>query len=159
MEFQPIESLSPYKDLVPQEDRASELGRFVNEWLTPQLDQINELRLIAYHKDTMRKIATVALGINSQLSSWIPRAERYKRQRKNEISGGVRERALADKKAGVRSWTEPMIKAQIDADMAVWDALVQSLEMVRQDMSTYISFAQTTMKTMTTEEYSGNLQT
>jgi hypothetical protein len=158
-EFQPIESLAPYKDLVPQEDRASELQRFVTEWLAPQLAEINRLREVAVHKGIMYQMGLTALGVNSQLSSWIPRAQRYRRQRKQETGDSVRARAAADAKAVPPiKWTEARIKDHIDAELALWDALIDSLRSVREDMMTIISFTQSTMRWMQTEEFQGNLQ-
>ncbi len=158
MDFQPIESLAPYKDLIPPEDRASELERFVTEWLTPQLDRLNVLRREALHKVVFYDMGLVALGINSQLSSWIPRSERYRRQRKGEIVSAVRDRAHADHAAKTRKWTEATIKAQVDSELAVWDALVQSLKMVREDMFAIISFTQSSMRNIRNEELQGNIQ-
>jgi hypothetical protein len=103
-------------------------------------------------------MARVAMGVNSQLSSWIPRAERYRRQRKKEIADAVRERAAADKASKTRTWNETQIKEHVDAELAIWDALIESLRLVRDDMSTIISFAQSTMRWMQTEEMTGNLQ-
>jgi hypothetical protein len=157
-DFVPIETIAPYKDLVPPEDRASELERFVTEWLTVQLAHMNQLRAEAVHKGVMYNMARVAMGVNSQLSSWIPRAERYRRQRKKEIADAVRERAAADKASKTRTWNETQIKEHVDAELAIWDALIESLRLVRDDMSTIISFAQSTMRWMQTEEMTGNLQ-
>jgi hypothetical protein len=165
MEFQPIESIAPYHDLVPAEDRASELERFVTEWLTPQLAQMDRLRAEAVHVGVMYNLGRLAMGINSQLSSWIPRAERYRKQRRKEIAEAVRERGRADvtatnpnAKSGNKGWSEAKVKESVDAEIALWDALIESLRMVRDDMSTTISFAQTTMRWMRSEEMSGNLE-
>lgn len=158
--FQPIESLAPYKDLVPQEDRASELQRFVTEWLAPQLTEMNRLREVAVHKGIMYQMGLLAIGINTQLASWIPRAKVYRRQRRREVGDVIRARAAADGRATPPiKWAEGRIKDHMEADLAMWDELISSLTFVRDDMMTIISFAQSTMRWMQTEEFQGNLQT
>lgn len=157
--FRRIESIAPYEGLVPDETRAQQLERFVEDWLTPELGRLNELRIHAIHKQQIHEMGMIAMGINSQLASWLPRARKQRRDRVSEVTREVVEQSDKRVEIGHKKLTERDIKHRIEDQMSTWDALVDSLQMVHANMNNVISFSQSSMRSITSDELGGSLVT